>query len=125
MSLSSELAATDAQVRGRIREYREEGYQRRAMPHILFRPAQHGCPWSGCDYSISGIDFQLELMGDDQAYQQWMKAWWKGSGLVGRCPGCGHHVLFTMEQKLTVEDLKQYEEAILPDDWHEHAYLLP
>lgn len=125
MSLSGELAATNAQVRRRMRAYREEGYKRSAMPHILFRPAQHGCPWDGCDHLISGVDFQLELMGDDQAYQQWMKSWWKGPGLVGRCPGCGQHVLFTMEQKLPVEDPTKYAGATLPDDWHEHAYLLP
>lgn len=125
MSLPSELTATEAQVRGRMREYREQGYQRRAMPHILFRAPHHGCPWPGCDYTIAGIDFQLELLGDEQAYQQWMHAWWKGPGLVGRCPGCGRHVLFTMEQKLAVEDSRQYEGAILPDDWDQHAYLLP
>jgi hypothetical protein len=125
MSLFSELAATDSQVRSRLREYREEGYQRNAMPHILFRPAHHGCPWVGCDHLISGIDFQLELMGDDQAYHQWMNAWWKGPGLVGRCPGCGQYVLFTMEKKLPVEDPKQFEGAILADDWHQYAYLLP
>jgi hypothetical protein len=30
-----------------------------------------------------------------------------------------------MERKLAVADPQQFQGAVLPDDWHEHAYLLP
>jgi hypothetical protein len=66
----------------------------------------------------------LKLSGDDKTYERWMREWWKGPGLVGRCPGCRSYVLFTLEQKLLVADVRAYADSLLPDDWHEHAYLL-
>jgi hypothetical protein len=124
MNQSIDVAATDEQVRERVQAYRDLGFERRAMPHIVFQPAMHGCPWPKCNFRIAGIDFQLELLGDDVAYQRWLRSWWKGPGLVGRCPGCGQFVLFTMEQKLIVEDPGEYGDSLLPDDWYERAYLL-
>ena len=124
MSAASDCAVTEEPVRERVRVYRDSGFERRAKPHIVFHPAFHGCPWPGCNFQIPGIDFQLELLGDEAAYERWLRSWWKGPGLVGRCPGCAQFVLFTMEQKLTVDDPQNYGDALLPDDWHHRAYLL-
>jgi len=94
------------------------------MPHIVYHPPFVDCPWENCSYAIAGVDFQLELMGDQSLYQRLLAAWWKGPGLVGRCPGCKKHVLFTMEDKQCVDDLGKFAEAALPDDWHKHAYFI-
>lgn len=124
METPMDLTVSPREVDRRLREYRERGLQQRAMPHIIYRPPYVACPWPNCDYEIAGIDFQLELMGDQTCYQRLMDAWWKGVGLVGRCPGCGDYVLFTMQKKQRVEDPADYGEAVLPDDWYTRAYLV-
>ena len=53
-----------------------------------------------------------------------MAAWWNGPGLVGRCPGCGRYVLFTLEDKRAVLDSTKWGSALLPDDWHEKAHVV-
>ena len=112
------------EVDRRLREYRAKGFEQRVMPHIIFRPRYILCPWPHCDHSIAGIDFQLELMGDQSDYEQLMQAWWKGAGLVGRCPGCTNYVLFTMQDKQRVESPGEHGSAVMPDDWHERAFFL-
>jgi hypothetical protein len=124
MKTPTDTTVPQKEVADRLRGYREKGAQQRAMPHIIYRLPYVVCPWPGCDHSIAGIDFQLELMGDQALYQKLMDAWWKRAGLVGRCPGCGSYVLFTMHDKQCVDDPGAHGDAVLPDDWHDHAYIL-
>jgi hypothetical protein len=112
------------EIERRVDEYREKSFERRTMPHILYRPPFIVCPWQGCSYAISGVDFQLELFDDQSLYQRLMEAWWKGAGLAGRCPGCGNFVLFTIDDKQQVNDPAALGLAVLPDDWHLRAYIL-
>src|SRR3989442_9611734 len=108
----------------RIAEYRRQGYENRAMPHIIYHGSQLLCPWPGCGYQIAGIDFQLEKMNDPARYSQLLAAWWQGAGLVGRCPGCRKYVLFSMQGKQAATDPVANGLEVLPDDWHQSAYLL-
>jgi len=124
MKTPTRCAVTPQEVERRLRAYRDRGLQQQTMPHIIYRPPYVVCPWPNCRYAIAGVDFQLEAMGGQTLYQQLMEAWWKGVGLVGRCPGCGDYVLFTMQDKRRVTDPAEYGGALLPDDWHTHAYLL-
>ncbi len=119
-----QVALTTEQIEQRIEQYRAEGFQQRAMPHILYRSPFIVCPCDGCDREIAGIDFQLELLGDEELHTRLMKAWWKRSGLIGRCPGCSNHVLFTMQDKQIVEVTDIDTSALLPDNWYEVAYIL-
>jgi hypothetical protein len=124
MKTSTHETVSPGEANRHLREYRDRGLQKQTMPHIVYRPPYVVCPWPNCNYRIAGVDFQLELMGDQTLYQRLMEAWWKGVGLVGRCPGCGHQVLFTMQDKKQVEDPTELAGALLPDDWYTHAYLL-
>lgn len=124
MKYPPNVTVPENEVDQRLREFREKGLEHRAMPHIVYRPPFVACPWSDCDYSISGIDFQLELMADQALYEQLMKAWWTGAGLVGLCPACRRYVLFTMKNKRCVDDPSEYGGAVLPHDWHKHAFIL-
>ena len=94
------------------------------MPHIIYHGAQQLCPWPGCGFRIAGVDFQLEKVNDPARCNQWLAAWWQGSGLVGRCPGCGQYVLFSMQGKQAVSDPSTAGSALLPDDWYQNAYLI-
>jgi hypothetical protein len=105
MKPTAEITVSPQEVDGRLREYREKGAQQRVIPQIIYRPPYVLCPWPNCHHSIAGIDFQLELMGDQALYEQLISAWWKGGGLVGRCPGCGNHVLASTESENTRQSL--------------------
>ena len=117
-------AVSQEEIKRRMAEYRREGFEHQAMPHVIYHPPNVLCPWPGCSYSIGGIDFQLEKMADPALYSQWLSAWWKGPGLVGRCPGCRNYVLFTMTDKQRVHDPVPRDLSVLPDDWHQNAYLI-
>jgi len=108
----------------RIAEFRRQGFENRAMPHIIYHGAAVACPWPGCNVKIAGVDFQLEKMSDKARYSQLLTAWWQGPGLVGRCPGCGQYVLFSMGGKQAVQDPNTAGAALLPDDWHQAAYII-
>ncbi|TMQ34488.1 MAG: hypothetical protein E6K70_07360 [Planctomycetota bacterium] len=108
----------------RIAQHRRQGFEKQAMPHIIYHGAQQLCPWPGCGFRIAGVDFQLEKVNDPARCNQWLAAWWQGSGLVGRCPGCGQYVLFSMQCKQAVSDPSTAGSALLPDDWYQNAYLI-
>ncbi|HEV3445697.1 MAG TPA: hypothetical protein VG099_13700 [Gemmataceae bacterium] len=108
----------------RIEEFRRQGFEKHAMPHIIYHGSAVACPWPGCSIVIAGVDFQLEKMSDKTRYTQLLTAWWQGPGLVGRCPGCGQYVLFSMNGKQAVPDPNIAGTALLPDDWHQTAYIL-
>jgi hypothetical protein len=108
----------------RLDEYRQQGFGYRTMPHIIYHGAQQLCPWPGCGFRIAGIDFQLEKMADPKRYAELLAAWWQGPGLAGRCPSCGHYVLFALSGKQQVADPESSGYALLPDDWFQKAYIL-
>jgi hypothetical protein len=110
-------------VARRITEYRRQGFERRAMPHIIYHGSHIACPWAGCAYQIAGIDFQLENY-ERVFHNRALAAWWQGPGLVGRCPGCGRYVLFGFNDKQTVVDPNAGGYVVLPDDWDKKAYIL-
>ena len=116
-------AVPPEEVARRIAEYRRQGFEHRAMPHIIYHGVHIACPWPGCGYQIAGIDFQLEHY-DAPFHNQALAAWWQGQGLVGRCPGCGHYVLFGFNDKQAVADPSAAGLVVLPDDWHQKAYVL-
>ena len=124
---TAELAAasvSDQEVKLRIAEYRREGLERRAMRHVIFHFPHILCPWPGCSYSIFGIDFQLEKLADPQEYSRLVPAWWNGPGLVGRCPGCKQFVLYGMTEKSCVTSPDAQTAPVLPDDWHQRAFVV-
>ena len=116
-------AVTPEEVVRRIADYRRQGFEHKTMPHIIYHGVHITCPWPGCGYRIAGIDFQLEHY-DPAFHNQALAAWWQGSGLVGRCPGCGQFVLFGINDKQTVTDPNTGGFVVLPDDWHQKAYIL-
>jgi hypothetical protein len=117
-------AVSAEEIARRNADYRSEGLAHKAVPHIIYQDAHRLCPWPGCGYEIGGIDFQLEKLNDPAAYARLMAAWWQGAGLVGRCPKCREYVLFAMGDKRRVQDPAAFAAAMLPDDWHQTAYIL-
>ncbi len=120
-TLMSTVSADEAARR--VDEYRRMGFERKAMPHIIYRPPWDICPWPGCGFKIGGIDFQLET-SDSPEYSRQLAAWWQGAGLVGRCPGCRQFVLFGINDKRCVSDPSAPGLVVLPDDWYQRAYIL-
>jgi hypothetical protein len=118
-------AVPPEEVARRIEEYRRSAFAGRLPPQVVYQGAGQLCPWPGCGYRIAGIRFNLERMGDPPAYEGWLAGWWQGPGLVARCPGCNRHVLFGLQGKQAVPDPESAGSAVLPDDWHEKAYLVP
>lgn len=90
------------------------------MPHITYR-GQPLCPWPGCGFSLTAIDFQVENIPGRN--QEFLAAWYS-VGIVGRCPGCGRYVLFTQTGKAQVtDDPVAAGMAVLPDNWYQNAYI--
>src|SRR5690349_9522827 len=112
---------TPEEVKRRVAEYRRMGFQRQAPAHVVYHEEHHSCPWAGCGLRIVGINFRLDALGDVARQAGWLAAWWNGPGLVGRCPGCGRYVLFTLDDKRAVLDPASWGAAVLPDDWHGKA----
>ncbi|MCI0685220.1 MAG: hypothetical protein L0Y71_24235 [Gemmataceae bacterium] len=109
------------EVEDRIKAYRRLGFENRSPAVIVYPATQHPCPWPDCGIIITAIDFQLSKMGDDSQREKWLGAWWQGSGLVARCPGCRRYVLYGYEDKHTVDNLARVADAVLPDDWEKTA----
>ncbi len=112
------------EVERRIAEYRRLGYEHQAMPHGIYEDPFIVCPWPGCGFRIAAVDFHIEKRGDPTLYKGAVTAWWQGPGIVGRCPGCGNHVLFSMSDKRQVNDPAAVGMILLPDDWHQTAYIV-
>ena len=112
------------EVERRLAEYRRAGLESRAIPHGVYQDPYIVCPWPGCGYRIVAVDFQVEKMNDPNLYAQVIPAWWQGPGIVARCPGCGQYVLFKMTEKEAVPDPGMAGLTVLPDDWHQHAYIV-
>jgi hypothetical protein len=95
------------------------------MPHVVYLAASLLCPWPGCGYRIELIDFQLEKLNDASLYARVMTSWGVQAdfGLVARCPGCQGFVLFGSTSKQRVDDPAATGLPVLPDDWHQTAYI--
>ncbi len=106
-------------------EYRRAGYERPLPAVMVYAPEHQACPWPGCDVRIAAIDFQFHHWSDREFAERLRKEWWLGPGLVGRCPGCGRHVLFGFQFKRAVDDEAPFAEALLPADWVERVHLAP
>ena len=113
------------EIERRIAEYRRQGFERQTMPHGVYQDPFLLCPWTGCGFRIAAVDFQLEKYADPALYAGAVTAWWQGPGIAGRCPGCGKHVLFSMTKKQPVNDPVAAALTVLPDDWHQKAYIVP
>jgi hypothetical protein len=128
VSQSVEVPATSVspeEIARRIAEYRRMGWEHRSPAIMVYPPDQQLCPWPGCGTRIAGVRFNLEQLGDPALQERLLSAWWQGPGLVGRCPGCGRHVLFGYEVKQAVADPVEYAFALLPEGWADQAHLAP
>jgi hypothetical protein len=69
------------------------------------------------------VDFQLERLNQPELYNRVVLGWGRrdGFGVIGCCPKCRRHVLFSDVAKTAVENPDDYDLPQLPDDWHESA----
>lgn len=97
--------------------YREGGLRQMASPHVHYHdPA---CPHPNCRHEMEWIDFRLELYDDTEGiYKPLVRAWWDGTGFVGRCPQCGGWIHFTTLRMEAVSETDAANLLQLPDDWH-------
>jgi hypothetical protein len=97
--------------------YRAGGLKNMASPHIHYEEPHY--PHSGCNHKMEWIDFRLELVGDRQRfYNPLVRAWWEGTGFVGRCPACHEYVHFTTLGMRAVTDEVARGLPQLPENWH-------
>ncbi len=102
------------------RFYREGGLRQMASPHVHYENG--ACPQPGCGHRMEWIDFQLELHGDPEGiYKPLVRAWWEGTGFVGRCPACGRWIHFTTLGMEAVDDDRVAQLPQWPDNWHNVA----
>lgn len=117
-----EAPVSSAEQERRIAEYRRVSFERDAPPQVVYHDPYVSCPWPDCTWRIDGIHFQLDEWADPSRRELYQEAWWQGRGLVGRCPGCGKYVLFSVSGKAAVDDVCGL--IVLPDDWHGHAHVV-
>ncbi len=85
MSKSATLSSLEIEELDRF--YREGGLRQMVSAHVHYHDPN--CPHPGCTQKMEWIDFQLELYGDaEHVYKPLVRAWWEGTGFVGRCPSC-------------------------------------
>lgn len=110
----STLPTSELQELDRI--YREGGLRAMASPHARYDDPK--CPHPGCDHRMEWIDCKLELHGDPEGISKpLVRAWWDGSGFVGRCPACRSWVRFTTLGMEAVGDDEATQSLRLPGDW--------
>jgi hypothetical protein len=121
---ATELPRVDPQEIERMTaDYCRLAYEKKAMPHGMFEDPYIVCPWSGCGFRITGVDFHIERMGNPPFYAQVIQGWWLGPGIAARRPGCGNYVHFSVGKKQTVADPLAAGLVTLPDNWHQIAFL--
>ena len=65
------------------------------------------------------IDFKPEPHGEPEGVDKpLVTSWWGGSGFAGRCPRCGHRVLFTTLGMEALRDDQAVGVPTLPPCWH-------
>jgi hypothetical protein len=70
------------------------------------------------------IDFQLELFGDpDGIYKPLVRAWWDGTGFVGRGPHCSGWIHFTTLRMEALSEEQASSLPRLPENWHTVAQM--
>jgi hypothetical protein len=112
------------EVERRVEEYRQLGYLRRLPAQVVYPESQWKCPWAGCSFAIAAIHFQIEKMAGTDTQDRLLDAWWKGQGLVGKCPSCNRYVLYGLREKRAIEDSTSVSEALMPEQWQEIAHLV-
>lgn len=117
-------SVSQAEQERRIAEYRRLGFERKAAAQVVYHESAIVCPWPGCGQQIEGIHFKLDEWVESAKRLELFEAWWKGPGLVGRCPKCRNFVQFSITGKTKVEDPAGLASRLLPDDWHCHAHLV-
>jgi hypothetical protein len=99
------------------RFYREGGLRAMASPHVQYD--EPTCPNPGWSHHMEWIDFKPELHGDPEGvYKPLVRAWWEGTGFVGRCPACHEWIRFTTLKMEAVDEDRAAQYAQLPRDWH-------
>lgn len=98
------------------RFYREGGLCALASPQVHYGEAS--CPHPGCGNRLEWIDFKLELHGDPEGiYKPLVRAWWTGTGFVGRCPRCDGWIRFTTLRMDAVNESEASQSPRLPENW--------
>jgi hypothetical protein len=72
---------------------------------------------------MQAIDFRLEDHGR-AVHDPLVRAWWNGTGFVGRCPRCGVWIHSTIRSKRAVADDEAANYPQLPANWHDKATIL-
>ncbi len=107
---------------GRMHDtYRQGSLERRMAPHAVYSDAT--CPHAGCNQPLQGIDFRLDVDGQ-QVHDTLLGAWWTDVGFAGRCPGCTRWVHFTIRGKQAITDADAAKLPQLPTDWAQRALIL-
>jgi hypothetical protein len=101
--------------------YRHGGEERQMAPHVVYHDTT--CPHEGCEQTLQAIDFRLEDHGR-VVHDPLVLAWWNDTGFVGRCPGCGGWIHFTIRTKRAISDEEAEHYPKLPDNWHVGATIL-
>src|SRR5260370_23503697 len=108
---------SSAEIEELDRFYRDGGLRQMASPHVHYHDPN--CPHPDCRQKMEWIDFQLELYGDPEGiYKPLVRAWWEGTGFVGRCPACNGWVHFTTLRMEALSDDQASRYPQLPDHWH-------
>src|SRR4051794_28002219 len=115
-TMSKTAAPSDSTLDELDRFYREGGLRTMASPHVHYDDPQ--CPHPGCDHRMEWIDFKLELHGDPEGvYKPLVRAWWEGTGFVGRCPRCRGGIRFTTRAMEAIDDRDAGRFPHLPENW--------
>jgi hypothetical protein len=101
--------------------YRQGGADRKMAPHVVYHDGH--CPHASCERSLQAIDFRLEAFGRS-VHDPLVRAWWADTGFVGRCPGCGGWIHFTIRGKRAVDASEASSLPQLPDNWADQAVIL-
>jgi hypothetical protein len=101
--------------------YRHGGEERQLAPQVAYLDAN--CRHQGCEQKLQAIDYRLDDHGR-AIHDPLVRAWWNDTGFVGRCPGCGGWVHFTIRSKRAVSDDEAGQFPKLPDNWHVGATIL-
>jgi hypothetical protein len=98
--------------------YRQGSFLNKAPPITMYHDNQIYCPWPGCGLVIRVLAFNgWEASWDEATRERLLAAFWKGEGLMAKCPNCGQHVLFALTGKKQVLKPEQHAQAVLPADW--------
>jgi len=101
MTKASTLSPAEMEILDRF--CREGGLGAMMSPQVRYDGP--GCPHSSCWHRMEWIDFKLELRGDlEGVYKPLVRAWWEGTGLLGRCPVCHEWIRFTTFEMETVDE---------------------